>query len=114
MRRSVGVAAASAAAVLVAGCGGGGPQSGGDQKLTGDKIVLGVLNDQSGAYSELSGKNSVKAVEMAIADFKAKHGDQAVTKDITVETADHQNKPDVANAKAQEMYDRKGVDLILD
>ena len=115
MRRTVGVAAASAAAmVLVAGCGGGGPQSGGDQKLTGGKIVLGVLNDQSGAYSELSGKNSVKAVEMAIADFKARHGDQAVTKDITVETADHQNKPDIANTKAAEMYDRKGVDLVLD
>ncbi|MEW2375245.1 ABC transporter substrate-binding protein [Micromonospora sp. NPDC047812] len=115
MRRTVGVAAASAAAmVLVAGCGGGGPQSGGDQKLTGGKIVLGVLNDQSGAYSELSGRNSVKAVEMAIADFKAKHGDRAVTKDITVETADHQNKPDIANTKAQEMYDRQGVDLILD
>ncbi|MEV4543611.1 ABC transporter substrate-binding protein [Micromonospora echinaurantiaca] len=115
MRRTVGVAAASAAAVmLVAGCGGGGPQSGGDEKLTGGKIVLGVLNDQSGAYSELSGKNSVTAVEMAVADFKAKHGDKAVTKDITVETADHQNKPDVANSKAQEMYDRQGADLILD
>ncbi|MFC3501855.1 ABC transporter substrate-binding protein [Micromonospora krabiensis] len=114
MRRTVGVAAASAVVVLVAGCGGGGPQSGGDQKLTGDKIVLGVLNDQSGAYSELSGKNSVTAVEMAVADFKAKHGDAAVTKNITVETADHQNKPDIANTKAAEMYDRKGVDLILD
>ncbi|MFI7577118.1 ABC transporter substrate-binding protein [Micromonospora sp. NPDC049497] len=115
MRRTVGVAAASAAAmVLVAGCGGGGPQAGGDGKLTGDSIVLGVLNDQSGAYSELSGKNSVKAVEMAIADFKAKHGDNAVTSKITVETADHQNKPDVANSKAQEMYDRKNVDIILD
>nr|WP_196924878.1 ABC transporter substrate-binding protein [Micromonospora vinacea] len=110
----MGVAAASAVVVLVAGCGGGGPQSSGDQKLTGDKIVLGVLNDQSGAYSELSGKNSVAAVEMAIADFTAKYGDKAVTTDITVETADHQNKPDVANSKAQEMYDRKGVDLILD
>ena len=108
------MAAASAAVLLVAGCGGGGPASGGDQKLTGDKIVLGVLNDQSGAYSELSGKNSVKAVEMAIADFKAKYGDKAVTKNITVETADHQNKPDVANSKAAEMYDRKGVDIILD
>jgi branched-chain amino acid transport system substrate-binding protein len=114
MRRSVGVAAASAAVVLVAGCGGGGPASGGDSKVSGDKIVLGVLNDQSGAYSELSGKNSVKAVELAIADFKAKYGDKAVTKNISVETADHQNKPDVANSKAAEMYDRKGVDIILD
>ncbi|RKF26848.1 ABC transporter substrate-binding protein [Micromonospora globbae] len=114
MRRTVGVAAASAVVVFAAGCGGGGPQSGGDQKLTGDKIVLGVLNDQSGAYSELSGRNSVTAVEMAVADFKAKYGDRAVTKNITVETADHQNKPDIANTKAAEMYDRKGVDLILD
>ena len=31
-----------------------------------------------------------------------------------METADHQNKPDMANSKAQEMYDRKGVDAILD
>ncbi|RGC67524.1 hypothetical protein C5N14_18160 [Micromonospora sp. MW-13] len=109
------MAAASAVVVLlVAGCGGGGPQSSGGQKLTGDRIVLGVLNDQSGAYSELSGKNSVKAVELAVADFKAKYGDRAVTRNISVETADHQNKPDVANSKAAEMYDRRGVDLILD
>ena len=74
-----------------------------------------MLNDQSGVYSELSGKNSVKvAVEMAIEDFKAKYGDKAVTKNIEVVTADHQNKPDVANTKAQEMYDRQGVDIILD
>ena len=29
-------------------------------------------------------------------------------------TADHQNKPEVANTKAQEMYDRKSADIILD
>ncbi|HEX7745603.1 MAG TPA: ABC transporter substrate-binding protein [Micromonosporaceae bacterium] len=114
MRRTAGLAAVSAAALLVAGCGGGGPQSSGDSKLTGDKIVLGVLNDQSGVYLALSGKNSVKAVEMAVADFKEKYGDKAITKNITVETADHQNKPDIANTKAQELYDRKGVDAIFD
>ncbi|MBO4204932.1 ABC transporter substrate-binding protein [Micromonospora echinofusca] len=114
MRRTAGLAAASAAVVLVAGCGGGGPQASGDQKLTDDKIVLGVLNDQSGVYLELSGKNSVKAVEMAVADFKAKYGDKAVTTNISVETADHQNKPDIANTKAAEMYDRRAVDIVLD
>jgi branched-chain amino acid transport system substrate-binding protein len=109
------VIAATAVAALLAGCGGGGPASSSkDAKLTDNKIVLGVLNDQSGAYAELSGKNSVKAVEMAIADFKAKYGDKAVTQDITVETADHQNKPDVANTKAAEMYDRKFVDALFD
>lgn len=115
MRRTVGlVAAATATALVVAGCGGGGPQSDGDEKVTGGAIVLGVLNDQSGAYSELSGRNSVTAVELAIADFQEKYGDRAVTTDISVRSADHQNKPDLANSKAQEMYDRQGVDLILD
>jgi branched-chain amino acid transport system substrate-binding protein len=114
MRRSAALAAVSAAALIAAGCGGGGPQSSGASELTDDKIVLGVLNDQSGVYLALSGTNSVKAVEMAIADFKARHGDDAVTQNIAVETADHQNKPDVANTKAMEMYDRKAVDAILD
>ncbi len=108
------VAASTATVLVVSGCGGGGPQSGGDEEFTDGAIVLGVLNDQSGVYSELSGRNSVTAVELAVADFTAKYGDQAVTTDITVQTADHQNKPDVANSKAQEMYDRQGVDLILD
>lgn len=112
MRTLITIAAAGA---LLAACGGGGPQSAGKgAKLTDDKIVLGVLNDQSGVYAELSGRNSVKAVELAIADFKAEFGDKAVTQNITVETADHQNKPDVANTKSAEMYDRRAVDAILD
>jgi branched-chain amino acid transport system substrate-binding protein len=114
MHKRAAAAAATTLALLLAGCGGGGPQGSSDTKLTGDKIVLGVLNDQSGVYLALSGTNSVKAVQMAVADFKAKYGDKAITTDITVETADHQNKPDVANTKAAEMYDRKGVDAILD
>jgi branched-chain amino acid transport system substrate-binding protein len=108
------VAVLAAVALAAAGCGGGGPQSGGNSKLSGDKIVLGVLNDQSGAYAELSGKNSVEAVKMAVEDFKKKYGDKAVTQNITVETADHQNKPDIAKTKAEEMYDRLGVDALLD
>jgi branched-chain amino acid transport system substrate-binding protein len=115
MRLPIRSAAVLTATLLAAtACGGGGPKGDSGAKISDGKIVLGVLNDQSGAYAQLSGRNSVKAVEMAIADFKAKYGDKAVTKDITVETADHQNKPDVANTKAAEMYDRKSVDLILD
>ncbi|TCB96041.1 ABC transporter substrate-binding protein [Micromonospora zingiberis] len=114
MRRTTGLAAVSAAALLITGCGGGGPQSSADSKLTDDKIVLGVLNDQSGVYSELSGRNSVKAVEMAIADFKAKHGASVITDNISVESADHQNKPDIANNRAAELYDRRSADVIFD
>jgi branched-chain amino acid transport system substrate-binding protein len=111
MRKTASLVAAST--LLLAACGQGGPGSGGG-KISGDKIVLAVLNDQSGVYSDLSGKNSVEAVKMAIEDFKAEHGDKAVTKDIEVVTADHQNKPEIANSKAQELFDRQGADTILD
>jgi len=100
--------------LLVAGCGRGGPGGGDDDKVSGGKIVLAVLNDQSGVYADLSGRNSVEAVRMAVADFLAEHGDQALTKNIEVVSADHQNKPDIANSKAQELYDRQQADVILD
>ena len=106
-------AALACGSLLLAACGGGGPASAGG-KISQDKIVIGVLNDQSGVYKDLSGPNSVEAVKMAVEDFKAKYGDKAVSKDIEVISADHQNKPDIANTKAQEMYDRQNADVILD
>jgi branched-chain amino acid transport system substrate-binding protein len=113
MRKTIGPLAVLTVTVLLgAGCGAGGPGGGG--KLTGDKIVLAVLNDQSGVYSALSGENSVEAVRMAVEDFKAKYGDDAVTTNIEVVTADHQNKPEIASTKATEMYDRSGADILMD
>ncbi len=107
-------AAATVVAVgaLIAGCGGG-PQSGGG-KVSGDAIKLGVITDLSGVYSELAGKNAVEAVKMAVDDFKKAHPDDAVTQNIEVTQADHQNKPEIANTAAREMYDRDGVDAIFD
>jgi branched-chain amino acid transport system substrate-binding protein len=101
-----------ATVLLVAGCGGG-PKSTAS-KVSENKIVLAVLNDQSGPYSALSGQNSVLAVQMAIDDFKAKYGDKAISQSIEVVTADHQNKPDVASTKATELYDRSDADAIFD
>jgi branched-chain amino acid transport system substrate-binding protein len=105
-------ALAAGAALLAAGCNGG--PGGGGGKISGGKIELAVLNDQSGVYADVSGKASIEAVKMAIADFKAKYGDKAVAKKIEVTSADHQNKPEVANSKAQELYDRQGADAIFD
>lgn len=105
-------AAVAVLGVVLAGCGGG-PQSGGG-KISGDAIKLGVITDLSGVYSEVGGKNSVEAVEMAIDDFKKNHADDAVSKNIEVSSADHQNKPEIANTAAREMYDRDGVDAIFD
>jgi branched-chain amino acid transport system substrate-binding protein len=110
---AAGTAALVTGALVLSACGGGGPSaSGGD--FTDDKVVLAVLNDQSGVYKDVSGPNSVKAVEMAVADFKEKYGDDAAVDEIEVVAADHQNEPDIANSKAQELYDRQGADIILD
>ncbi len=98
-------------ALVLSACGGGPSSSSGS--FTDNKVVLAVLNDQSGPYKDLSGPNSVKAVQMAVADYQKKYGDKAVVKDIEVVDADHQNQPDVANTKAQELYDREGADVIL-
>jgi branched-chain amino acid transport system substrate-binding protein len=109
------LAIAATASLALAACGSaGGPQSGGDSKLSDGKVVIGLLNDQSGVYKDLSGPNSAVAIQMAIDDYKAKYGDKAVAKDVEVVQADHQNKADVANSKAQEMYDRQKADIILD
>ncbi|MEV6844381.1 ABC transporter substrate-binding protein [Actinoplanes sp. NPDC051411] len=104
---------AMTAVLLLGACGGGGPGSSGG-RFSGGKLVLAVLNDQSGIYKDASGPNSVKAVKMAVADYLKKYGDKAVVKKIDVTSADHQNKPDIANTKASELYERGGADVILD
>ena len=73
-------------------------------------IKLGVLNDRSGVYADLTGEGSVVAARMAVEDF------QAAAKGINVQivSADHQNKPDVGANVARQWYDNDGVDAILD
>ena len=74
-------------------------------------VKLGILNDRSGLYSDLSGgEGSVIAARMAVEDFKA------AEKGIKVEiiSADHQNKPDIGSDIARQWYDQDGVDVILD
>ena len=107
------IAVALCGSLALAACGGGGPTAAAG-KLSNDKVVFGLLNDQSGVYKDVSGPNAKVAIQMAIDDYKAKYGAKAVAKTIEIVTADHQNKPDIANTKAQEMYDRQNVDVILD
>ncbi len=112
-------AMAGIAALIAMACGGGTGGTGSTEttataKLTDGKIVIGVINDQSLVYADLSGKNSVEAVKMAVEDFKAKYGEKALGGTVEVITADHQNKPDLASSKAQEFYERQNADLILD
>lgn len=74
------------------------------------KIKIGVLNDLSGTYADLSGEGSVVAARMAVEDFNvAEHG-----LEVEVISADHQNKPDIASNIARQWYDQDGVDIIVD
>ena len=73
-------------------------------------VKLGVLNDRSGVYSDLTGEGSVIAARMAAEDFKA--AEKGIKVDIVA--ADHQNKPDIGAGIARQWYDQEGVDVILD
>lgn len=73
-------------------------------------VKVGVLNDRSGLYADLSGEGSVIAARMAVEDFKA--AEKGIKVDII--SADHQNKPDVGSTIARQWYDQDGVDVIMD
>src|SRR5438874_2196566 len=113
------LALAMIAAVVTAACGAAAPTGGASASpaqvtLNDGKLVIGVINDQSLVYADLSGKNAVEAVKMAVEDFKAKYGENALGGPVEVITADHQNKPDLASSKAQEFYERNNADAIFD
>ncbi|MFL5221873.1 MAG: ABC transporter substrate-binding protein, partial [Microvirga sp.] len=73
-------------------------------------VKIGVMNDRSGLYADISGEGSVVAARMAAEDFKAK--DKGINVEII--SADHQNKPDVGSNIARQWYDTDGVDVITD
>jgi branched-chain amino acid transport system substrate-binding protein len=74
-------------------------------------IKIGVLNDQSGLYSDLTGQGSVWAARKAVADFckSTKCHDT-----IEVVFADHQNKPDIGSNVVRQWYDLDKVDVVVD
>jgi branched-chain amino acid transport system substrate-binding protein len=79
------------------------------QQLSDGAIRIGFITDMSGLYADIDGSGGVVAIQMAIDDFKAKNPGVA----IELLTADHQNKADIASAKAREWFDQKGLDLLV-
>lgn len=75
-----------------------------------EAVKIGVLGDQSSAYSDLGGKGSVVAAQMAVDDF----GKTVLGRPIEIVAADHQNKPEIAANIARRWYDREGVFMITD
>ena len=72
-------------------------------------VKIGVLNDRSGIYADITGEGSVVAAQMAAEDFGK---DKGIAVEIV--SADHQNKPDVGSNIARQWYDTEGVDVIAD
>src|SRR5467141_3100427 len=79
-------------------------------QMPGDVVKIGVLNDMSGLYADITGPGSVEAARMAIADF----GGTVNGKKIELISADHQNKPDIGSAIANQWFGNDGVDAIVD
>ena len=73
-------------------------------------IKIGVMNDMSGVYADLTGMGSVVAARMAVEDFgAAKKGMK-----VEIVFADHQNKPDVGSSIVNQWYDVDKVDAVFD
>ena len=74
-------------------------------------IKIGVMNDQSGLYSDLSGQGSVWAARKAIEDFCKTN---TCHNKIEVVFADHQNKPDIGSNVVRQWFDLDKVDVVVD
>jgi branched-chain amino acid transport system substrate-binding protein len=75
-----------------------------------DVTKIGILNDMSGLYSDITGPGSVVAARMAVEDFGAAQKGMKVE----IVSADHQNKPDVGTNIARQWIDVDKVDVIVD
>ncbi|WGR75080.1 MULTISPECIES: ABC transporter substrate-binding protein [unclassified Bradyrhizobium] len=81
------------------------------QSFSADAAVkIGVLNDQSGPYSEVSGAGSVDAARMAIEDF----GGSVLGQPIELIVGDHQNRADIGLGIAKRWFDVDGVNTVVD
>ena len=72
-----------------------------------NSIRIGVLNDMSGPYRDISGPSGVQCAMQAVQEF----GNRGFN--VEVISADHQNRPDVGVSIARQWYDQ-GVDVIVD
>src|SRR5260221_9913399 len=72
-------------------------------------VKLGVLNDQTGLYADLTDMGSVHAARMAVEDY----GGKGLGPPIELIFADHQNKPDIRANLARQMIENEGGNVIL-
>ncbi len=78
-------------------------------QISGDTIKIGIITDMAGVYGDIDGMGGVEAIRMAVADM----GGAINGKKVEVLYAEHQNKADVAAAKAREWFDTQGLDMLI-
>jgi len=78
-------------------------------QISGDVIRIGLITDMASLYADIDGPAGADAIRMAIADM----GGAIAGKKIELVVADHQNKPDIAAAKAREWFDTQGLDMLI-
>ncbi|MDC6163514.1 ABC transporter substrate-binding protein [Achromobacter xylosoxidans] len=78
-------------------------------QVSDDVIRIGFITDMSGVYSGPDGPGGAEAIKMAIEEM----GGEIDGKKIELLTADHQNKADIASAKAREWFDQRGLDMLI-
>ena len=78
-------------------------------QFSGDVIRIGFISDLGGLYADIDGPAGAEAIRMAIADM----GGAVAGKKIELLVADHQNKADIAAAKAREWFDTQGLDMLV-
>jgi branched-chain amino acid transport system substrate-binding protein len=80
------------------------------EKVSDGVVKIGMLEDMSSIYADITGIGAVTAAKMAVEDF----GGKVLGKPIEVISADHQNKADLASATAREWFDTQHVDALMD
>jgi branched-chain amino acid transport system substrate-binding protein len=79
-------------------------------KISDGVVKIGLIEDMSSLYADITGIGAVTAAKMAVEDF----GGKVLGKPIEVVAADHQNKADIASTTAQTWFDTQHVDALLD
>ena len=79
-------------------------------KVSDGVVKIGMLEDMSSIYADITGLGAVTAARMAVEDF----GGKVLGRPIEVVSADHQNKPDIASATVRQWFDVEHVDALMD
>ena len=79
-------------------------------QISGDALKVGVLTDMAGVTADITGKGSLVAAEMAVAEI----GGTLLGKPVQVISADHQHKADVGAAIVRRWFDVDGVNAVFD